>query len=175
EDRTVPSNFTAATAEDLIADINAANQQGGSNTITLVAFSIPFDLYVDNTTDGATRLPVIAANDNLTIIGNGNTIEGDGYGAGRPFDVARGAALTLENLTLQGGWAYGSGVSASGGAIYSQGSLTLNGVTVQGNTAASGGAIYSQGSLTLNGVTLQGNAAVGSDGISGGGYTETGG
>src|SRR5262245_53873452 len=80
EDRTVPSNFTAFTVEDLIADINAANQQGGSNTITLVAYSLPFDLYdVDNTTHGGTDLPVIAANDNLTIIGNGNTIEGGGY------------------------------------------------------------------------------------------------
>src|SRR6516162_1651353 len=77
EDRTVPSNFTATTGGDLIADINAANQLGGSNTITLV--TVPdssFALYaVDNTTDGATGLPVIATNDNLTIIGNGNVIE----------------------------------------------------------------------------------------------------
>src|SRR5262245_30412043 len=131
EDRTVPSNFTAATVEDLIADINEANWQSGSNTITLVAFTYPFDL--DNTTDGPTYLPVIAANDNLTIIGNGNTIERSATAAYRLFDVAAGAALTLENLTLQGGRAYGSGMSASGGAIYSQGSLTLNGVTVQGN------------------------------------------
>ena len=135
EDRTVPSNFTAVTGGDLIADINAANQLGGSNTITLV--TVPdssFALYaVDNTTDGATGLPVIATNDNLTIIGNGNVIERStaaGIPACRLLDVASGAALTLENLTLQGGWAYGSGVSASGGAIYSQGSLTLNGVTV---------------------------------------------
>jgi hypothetical protein len=37
EDRTVPSTFNAATVSDLIADINAANQGGGSNTITLAA------------------------------------------------------------------------------------------------------------------------------------------
>jgi hypothetical protein len=37
EDRTVPSNFTAATVSDLIADINAANLAGGSNAIALVA------------------------------------------------------------------------------------------------------------------------------------------
>jgi hypothetical protein len=30
---------------------------------------------VDNTTDGATGLPVIAAKDNLTILGNGDVIE----------------------------------------------------------------------------------------------------
>jgi hypothetical protein len=37
EDRLTPSNFTAATVSDLIADINAANRQGGTNTITLSA------------------------------------------------------------------------------------------------------------------------------------------
>jgi hypothetical protein len=122
EDRTVPSNFNAATVSDLIADINAANIQGGANTITLVApTTSPFVLTaVDNTTDGATGLPVIAANDSLTIIGNGDMIDRStaaGTPAFRLFDVASGAALTLENLTLQGGQAYGSGVSAWGGAI----------------------------------------------------------
>jgi hypothetical protein len=33
----VPSNFTAASVSDLIADINAANQAGGSNSIVLAA------------------------------------------------------------------------------------------------------------------------------------------
>src|SRR5262245_48943489 len=180
EDRTVPSNFTAATSADLIADINAANQQGGSNTITLVAYSLPFVLDdVDNTTHGGTDLPVIAANDNLTIIGNGNTI-GGGY-AGRLLDVASGAALTMENLTLEGGRAYGSGVWASGGAIYSQGSLTLNGVTVQGNTAMGGngtsgstpgygsdgrgGGLYvAGGTATITNSTLSANQALGGPG-----------
>src|SRR5262249_60223625 len=109
--------------EDLIADINAANQQGGSNTITLVAFAAPFTLFDpdNNGTDGLTGLPVITANDNLTIIGNGNTIERSGTAAFRLFDVASGAALTLENLTLQGGRAYGSGESARRGGRQSEG------------------------------------------------------
>jgi hypothetical protein len=37
EDRTLPSTFYAATASDLIADINAANKSGGANTIVLTA------------------------------------------------------------------------------------------------------------------------------------------
>jgi len=37
EDRTLPSSYTAATVSDLIADINAANAAGGTNTITLTA------------------------------------------------------------------------------------------------------------------------------------------
>src|SRR5437879_1172893 len=75
EDRTVPSNFTAGTVADLIADINASNTGGGSNTITLVAGTTFTLTAVDNTTDGATGLPVIAANDSLTIVGNGDTIQ----------------------------------------------------------------------------------------------------
>src|SRR6516164_1501503 len=74
EDRTVPSNFTAATVSDLIADINAANQAGGSNTIALVAGNAFTLTAVGNSTDGPTGLPVIAAHDNLTILGNGDTV-----------------------------------------------------------------------------------------------------
>jgi hypothetical protein len=92
EDRTVPSNFSAATVSDLIADIHAANQAGGSNTITLVAGNTFQLTAVDNTTDGPTGLPVIAANDNLSIVGSGDTI--DGGHVARLFDVAGGASLT---------------------------------------------------------------------------------
>jgi hypothetical protein len=37
EERTLPSPFTALTVSDVIAGINAANEHGGSNTITLGA------------------------------------------------------------------------------------------------------------------------------------------
>jgi hypothetical protein len=171
EDRLVPSSFTAATVSDLIADINAANQQGGTNTITLVAGTTFGLTAVDNTTDGATGLPVIAANGNLTIVGNSDTIERSVGGsqatpAFRLFDVAAGASLTLQGLTLQ------NGIAESGGAIYNQGTLDLNGVTVQYNTAAGGpngrglgGGIYSNGALTLEGGTVvQNNQAIGGPG-----------
>jgi hypothetical protein len=171
EDRMVPSNFTAATVSDLIADIHAANQAGGANTITLVApTSSPYVLTAaDNATDGPTGLPVIAANDNLTIVGNGDLIERSaaaGTPAFRLLDVAAGA-LTLQNLTLQNGLAQGWGVSAEGGAVYNQGSLHLNGVTVQNNVAqggpaAAGGGIYSNGTVTVEGGTkVQNNQAFG--------------
>jgi hypothetical protein len=158
EDRMVPSNFTAATASDLIADINAANQQGGSNTITLVApTSSPYVLSVaDNYTSGWNGLPVIAANDNLTVIGNGDTIERGPYtSAFRLVDVAAGASLTLQNMTLQGGRLYGLGVEAQGGAIHNQGTLDLNGVTVQNNLAQAAGVGFGEtgGSAMGGGIT----------------------
>ena len=102
------SSYTAATVSALIADITAANAAGGANTITLTApTTSPYVLTaVNNTTYGATGLPIIAANDNLTIVGNGDTIERS-TAAGTPdfrlLCVAGGASLTLENLTLQGG------------------------------------------------------------------------
>jgi hypothetical protein len=186
EDRTLLSSYTAYTASDLIADINAANAAGGLNTIQLSApTTAPYVLTsVNNTTNGATGLPVIAANDNLTIVGNGDTIE-RGTAAGTPafrlLAVASGDSLTLGNLTLQGGEAFGAGVAAEGGAIYSQGNLVLNGVTVQNNQAlgnaglsstriapggnASGGGLYiTGGTAALTNVTLSSNTADGGQG-----------
>jgi predicted outer membrane repeat protein len=164
EDRNLPSSYTAATVSDLIADINAANAGGGANTITLAAGTTFVLSAVDNTTDGATGLPVIAANDNLTVAGNGDTLTrstATGTPAFRLFDVAGGGSLTLNNLTLQGGLA-----SSVGGAIANQGTLLLTGVTVQNNVAQNdsapvgGGGIYSSGSLTLTGCTIQNNQAL---------------
>jgi hypothetical protein len=187
EDRTVPANFTASTVAQLIADINAANAAGGSNTIVLAA-NTTFDLTaVNNTTNGANGLPVIAAKDSLTITGQGgDVIQRDTAApAFRLFDVASYASLTLTNLTVQNGLALGSGSSAEGGALYNQGSLALNSVTVQSNSAqgsngvrsknkpqnhdngqdASGGGIWSSGTLTVAGGTvIQGNQAVGGSG-----------
>jgi hypothetical protein len=175
EDRALPSAYTANTVSDLINDINAANAAGGSNTITLAApTTAPYALTaVNNTTIGSTGLPVIAANDTLTIAGNGDTIERSAV-SGTPdfnlFDVAAGAGLTLENLTLQNGLAYGAGTAAEGGAIYSQGALGLNGVTVQDNVA-----LGSNGQKNIV-VKVQGAGSIGAGGglfVAGGTVTLT--
>src|SRR5581483_8649669 len=194
EDRILLSHYTAATVSDLIADINAANAAGGSNTITLNAPSIaPYVLTaVNNSTDGPTGLPVIAAGDSLTITGHGDTIErsrASGTPAFRLLDVASGATLTLHDLTLSGGLEIGA--AAQGGAIFSQGDLTLKDTVVQGNMAqgntgatgqaaavgqaggsAQGGGIYEAGgSLTLtDGTILSNNQALGGKGGEGGTY-----
>jgi hypothetical protein len=187
EDRTVPSNFTAATVSDLIADINAANLAGGSNTITLVAGNRFTLTEPDNSTErGYNGLPVIAVGDDLDIIGNGDIIERSTDSQTLPFrffELPIGAALALSNLTLQGGLASSIGLSAEGGAVYNQGTLLLNGVTVQNNTARGsdaiipvgtifptqgfdglGGGIFSGGVLTLEGCTVQNNMAIGGRG-----------
>jgi hypothetical protein len=176
EDRELPSTYYAATASDLIADINAANKTGGANTIVLTApTTSPYVLAsVNNSTDGNTVLPVIAKGDTLTIqTGNGSASYGDTIDAskaGRLFDVAQGASLTLANVTLQNGFVpWVPGATAAGGAIYNHGTLVLSQVMDQNNTAGSGypynaygGGIWSNGSLTVeNSCVFQGNSANG--------------
>jgi hypothetical protein len=174
EDRTLPSSYTAASVSDLIADINTANQAGGANTITLAANTASDLLPATGVAAVGTDMPpVIAANDNLTIVGKGaDTISG--ANAGRLFDVAAGAKLTLSNLTLSNAVA-NDGIG--GGAIHNEGTLVLNGVNVLSNQCygAPGGAIWSSGSVTLeNGTLIQGNKVFGGATASGGGIWSSG-
>src|SRR5262249_48961581 len=129
EDRTVPSNYTASNVSELIAEMNAANIQGGSNTIVLVP-GVTFTLtQVDNDMDNFNGLPMIASKNNLTILGNDDIIERSTASPAtfRLLDVASGASLTLKDLTLQGGylWPSGDQPSPQGGAICNYGSLTM--------------------------------------------------
>jgi hypothetical protein len=181
---------TAANVSQLVADINAANKAGGTNTITLAA-NTTFNLTAaNNTTNGANGLPVVGGNKavNLTIVGNGDTIERNSAPAFRLLDVAGGSSLTLESLTLQNGLAKGTGTAADGGAVFNQGTLILSGVTVVGNTAqgadgkqsrpgadAAGGGIWSNGSLTVQNAVISDNSAVGGTAGVKVGYTAAGG
>src|SRR5438552_10390390 len=166
----LPYYPTASTVSQLIADINYANSVGGAITINL-ALGATFDLTsANNTTDGGNGLPVIGGTKAvaLTIIGNGDTIERIAvisryYTIKNPFrlfDVASGASLTLDHVTLQGGW------SGSGGAILNQGTLNLiNGSMLADNNASNGGGIYNTGIATLsNNSVLTGNGAQSSGG-----------
>ena len=154
EDRTVPAVFNVAAGDvsTLIADMNQANSNGQSNTINLTAGT--YDLTaVNNTWYGPNGLPAITSN--LTINGNGAVIVRDpSLGGNNPFRLfyvsggltagSPAGSLTLENLALEGGLAQGGnsgtggGGLGAGGAIFNQGSLVLNGVTVTQNTAMGG-------------------------------------
>jgi hypothetical protein len=172
--RTLLSGYTAYTVSDLINDIKAADKAGGANTITLAAATTsPYVL--------TAALPVMAVNDDLTIVGDGDTIErstASGTPDFRLFTVVSEAALSLQDLTLQNGLVLGE--VAEGGGILNSGALVLSAVSVLDDTAlgvagaagraevggsASGGAIWSDGSLTLeNNTLLEGNIACGGTG-----------
>jgi hypothetical protein len=194
EGREVPANFIAATVGELVAALNAANANHEADTITLAAGRTFTLTAADNTTDGPTGLPVVMAAEPVAIVGAGATVEratADGTPAFRLFDVAPGAALTLANLTLQGGLAAGaigqSNLAGSGGAVLNRGTLTLSGLTVRNNTARGlaagwtqgfglspwaataglGGAVYSSGVLSVANSTVGGNTALGGHGAAG--------
>ena len=95
----------------------------------------------------------ITINKDITIDAKGHTI--DARELGRIFNIANGTTLTLNNAVLINGRA------DKGGAIYNDGTLTLNNVTLKDNTALSyGGAIYSNGDVSISDSTLDGNDIV---------------
>lgn len=173
---------TVSTVSQLVADINYANNTGGAVTINL-APGTTFDLTsANNSTDGGNGLPVIGGTTsvNLTIIGNGDTIERIAvltrFGAVKNpfnlFDVAAGSALTLEQVTLKDGIPY----TGPGRAILNHGTVdVIDGSTFSGNTSAiyndggtatirdsdvsdNGIGLYnSSGTLTVSNVTVSGS------------------
>lgn len=72
------------------------------------------------------------------------------YENGGLLEVASGAEFEGEDLTIN---------ADKGGAIYSEGTVTLTGCTLTSSSAKNGGAIYSTGSLTLTNCTISKNKA----------------
>ena len=175
----VAGNWNPKNVSDLIAAINAANAAGGVNTITLTPGKTYTLTAVNNITDGPNGLPVIAANNNLSVRGNGATIARNsaaGTPAFRFFDVASGAALTLQTLTLANGLVVGdTSRDAAGGAILvaagasldAKGAVFNNNQVVGGDGAGGlgglglGGAVWNDGTASFDYVLFRGNQATG--------------
>ena len=115
---------------------------------------------------------------NLTIKGktgagpdilNANKTTG-GKTAHRIFKVEAGKTLTLKHLTLKGGIVDTSG-EPGGGAIYTEGTLSMTDCTVTDNEAeyGNGGGIYAEGDLTMTSCTVSNNTVSDNSGGSGGG------
>ena len=104
-------------------------------------------------------LPQITAN--ITINGNGHTINGNGFSM---FDTRFGD-LTINNATLTGGVnSYGSGAVTGQDA-----DVTITNCTIHGNSAdhGNGGVGVSRGNLTITGTTMHSNSATGDYGYGG--------
>jgi hypothetical protein len=92
-----------------------------------------------------------------------------GLNNSRIFQVTGGTTVGLTALTLTNG----NGSGADGGAVYNQGTLTINQCAIVGNVAQNsavygGGGIYNAGVLVVDNSTLAGNSAP--SGIGGGIY-----
>lgn len=136
---------------DLIAAINAANDNGVADTINLAAGCVYTLTKADNDTDGPNGLPLITSE--ITINGNGAILERDGGPNLRILYVAEAGNLALNNVTVRGG----QQESAAGGGIWNDGTLTVTESTIMGNEAKDGGGIYNLGTLTVVDSTISSN------------------
>src|SRR5262249_55540987 len=92
--------------------------------------TITFDTALNGSTITLSKGQLVIS-DAMTITGPGaGSLTINGNNSSRLFDVASGGSLTLENVTLSGGLAQGTGAAAEGGAIFSSGTLALSGITV---------------------------------------------
>lgn len=119
----------------------------GTKTITLAGTQLSIAnsgaLYINGT--GAARLSI------------------SGNNASRVFNVASGANVTLNNLTVTGG-RVATGNSTQGGGIFNVGALTLFNCVVSGNSVSNsfdnrGGGIYNNGTLNIVNSTVSANSA----------------
>ncbi len=176
---------------ELITAITNAVTAGGTQVIDLT-LSCPYTLTTADNGSGidTNGLPVITNGVDLTINGNNATITRD---AGAPrfrlLQIASGATLTLNHLTLSGGYTpngaddAGSAPGGSGGAVHNAGTLHLtndtvaqnktgdggHGVTLGGNGGAGGG-IFNSGTLVVATSVFSSNQT----GLGGGGYDMAG-
>src|SRR5215211_8013132 len=105
----------------------------------------------------SSELPAVTDGAGLTIDGGSVDITLSGNNAVRVFVVASGAGLTLNDLTVANGRAFG------GGGIFNDGgTLTVNNSTISGNSAnGNSGGIFNAGlgTLEVNSSTISGNSA----------------
>ncbi len=172
---------------DLITAINDANSDGAADTITLAAGCVYTLTSVEvanaDSYYGPVGLPIIDTP--ITINGNGATILRDSSGDEfRLFFVDAAGDLTLDSLTLSGGYAEGGrgvtsldtngggggggGGAGLGGAIFNRGNITLTQSTLTENTAIGGG-VYDWSTTVDSKGGGGGGIAADGDGQTGGG------
>ncbi|MHB8863840.1 MAG: cadherin domain-containing protein [Pirellulaceae bacterium] len=141
--------------------IIATNNTAGADTIFL-----PVGTFVLSRTGASENLAATGDLDitgDLTIAGAGaNMTFIDGAAADRVFEILSGT-VAMSGLTIQNGNSHssdGGGVNIAGGAT-----LTLQDTALSGNIGQSGGAIFVSGSLVLDRVTIEGNTAFSGAGI----------
>ncbi len=121
-------------------------------------------LQVSNTCTGDTEI-----GKDLTIIGFGDQSILDGLGHGSVLSIDSGVTVLLGNLTITGGG------GPFGGGINNSGTLTLQTITITGNSAAgAGGGIYNAGTVTLNDSGQGGSTVAGNTAGQGGGIYNSG-
>lgn len=159
------------------------NEVAAKNIISISETS-PWELHVKGTHKapsgiGNNFINATSAIQYLKIIGEGSGATIDADTNCRVLNVASGANVTIENITLK------NGRQSGGSGVYVSGTLTMeSGSTISGSkttgSAGSGGGVFvdSSGKFYMNGGTISGNEAKYGGGIcvsSGGLFEMTGG
>lgn len=152
-----PGNGVCATSGS-VCTLRAAIQEANA-----LACGTTINFNVNGTIQLGSALPNLTAN--MTINGPGAnllTVRRNTGGNYRIFTNNAGQTVTINGLTIQDGNAGGFGTS--GGGIFNNGSLTLNGCVVKNNAAGTGAGIYNDGgSLTILNTAISGNNASAGD------------
>ena len=151
------------TVDYLIFMINQANSTPATtNTIDLPAGCIYTLTEIDNQTEGNNGLPVITSP--VIINGNDATIQRDPNSQQkfRLFLVSNQGDLSINHLTLTGGYSYNEVnlntlAANSGGAIFNWGHLYIVKSTLRGNSGVEGGGIFNANDMILKDVTIDSN------------------
>ena len=150
----------AITAANTMTATNGCNPGSGSDTIN-------FSPRMTGTISLVSTLPEVA-DSLLTINGpvsRNITISGGGNFLGlQVMEVAGGATLNLNNLSIANGFAV-----SQGGGIDNAGTLTVASSVFSGNLAIFGGGIFNGGVLTVINSTFSGNRGAPPSGRSGAG------
>ncbi len=167
EDRVTPAQLSVTsnldpatlTAGTLRYAVNQANQDAANGIADTIVFASSLsgatitltqgELEFGTTGTGVRTIDGSSLSSPLTISGNH---------ASRVFQVDAGVTAILDNLRVIDGNGAGSYMSGSGGAICNSGTLSLNDVTVSGNSGGHGAGIENDGVLTLNDCVFSGNA-----------------
>jgi len=161
------------------------NEVAAQNIITDISATKPWELHVKGTLKapsgiGQDFINVPSSVGYLKIVGEGSGATIDADTKCRVLNVASGANVTVQNITLK------NGRTSFGGGVCISGTLTMNtGTTISDNAATSatgaGGGIYIEngGKFYLNGGTISNNEAPAAGGgvfvLSGGTFEMTGG
>jgi hypothetical protein len=149
EDRVVPATYHVSSLLDDGSPGTLRDANPGADAI---------DFQVSGTVRlSGSELPAIS--DDLTITAPAAGLTVDAYGASRILEVNASVSVGLSGLTLV------NGSADEGGGIFNNGTLSLTACTLSGNLARIGGGIFDNGgTLGLDRVTLDSNTARGANG-----------
>lgn len=147
----------------LRAAIQQSNALEGSDTITLPAGTYTLSKSIGVAGDEFATRGDLDITDAVSIYGN-STVDTivDGNNFDRIFHVHHGAALTLQNITLQNGNADDGKAGSNGGGIYNSSDAILkllNSKLISNRTSKEGGALFNQGIAVIENTEFVNNSA----------------